>query len=135
MAGQPQTRERKRKEALAELQRLREEEYMQGRAFTGHAPPSVEVEPLPEPEPEQADLDIATIGQLVTDDIEVARHLGELWPKVYDALEQVLDSADATAASKVAAGRVVQQAMQAERDARKAAMPQRIEFITAAYVP
>lgn len=109
--------------AEEETAEMREKHLMRGREFEGHSPPKAPT------------LDLGTIETLVVKDPETRYHLSELWPKAYDALEEILDDPEASSASKVQAAKIVQAARASQQDLERAAMVQRIEFVTAAYTP
>lgn len=127
----PYRRERRQKAAQQQLQRLkqqeaqaaeREQELMRGREFTGHNPPVA-------PELQQIEESLPEMG------VEEQRHIGSLWDDAYDAIAEVLNDVGAPPTAKIQAAKIVQAAREASRKEEMAAMPTRIVFETAAYVP
>ena len=129
MAGRPRSRAKTAAQAADEL-RLRaaraaietDQERMGGREFEGHEPPEPPV------------LGLEEVEEAASDPV-VRRHIAELWPLAYAALENVLTDPEASSASKVSAARIVQAARDAELEAATAAMPVTVRFETAAFVP
>lgn len=134
MPGQPRSRARKAEEAREALalaaatseERERELAELTHEGFDGHRPPKPP--PLDALPPVEEILDA-----LEPEEREVLLH--ELWPSAVDAIQAVLDDADASASAKVQAARLVSDMKKRQMDEEASKLPTRIIFETAAYMP
>jgi len=94
-------------------------ERMEGREFEGHNPPTLD---------EVQDL----VAEATPDQLH---HYADLHTIAYQAIRDILEDPDASAASKVQAAKIVQAAKEADDLARASSLPRKIVFETAAYIP